>query len=229
MARWKVEITGPADQLKELGQLLPTEYRVEVLNHKHLLVGEGFANLDDPEEVDRQASTILQAANTIGAWKLGWRKPLLVNTIKEYDEDGICIRSQAFCECSICALPRLQIKAAPTGSEGLEKTVELVRSNPDIEEALSYFLKEQPDFWKLYEVIRDDVGTDEDIVNMGWASPVDLDRFKGSINSKEVLGESARHARSKYPPPRKPMSLIELRTFAEQLLNHWIEGFLLLR
>jgi len=58
---------------------------------------------------------------------------------------------------------------------------------------------------------------------MGWADPIHLDAFCGSLNSEDVLGEDARHARSRYAPPSTPMSLSQASEFLRKLIINWTE------
>jgi len=71
--------------------------------------------------------------------------------------------------------------------------------------------------------LRDSVGGKEEILNMGWADPIHLDAFCGSLNSEDVLGEDARHARSRYAPPSTPMSLSQASEFLRKLIINWTE------
>ncbi|MDP9458250.1 MAG: hypothetical protein M3Q60_21300 [Actinomycetota bacterium] len=53
---------------------------------------------------------------------------------------------------------------------------------------------------------------------------MDQSRFTGTAQSREELGDEARHASEKYKPPTNPMSLNEARAFVKSVIRAWISA-----
>jgi len=83
--------------------------------------------------------------------------------------------------------------------------------------------------WKVYEVIRDDMGGKRTgkaaILNRGWATPDELERFRG-VHYPSVFGDEARHGVDEVspPPPSDPMPLPEAQAFVSRFLTLWIDS-----
>lgn len=107
----------------------------------------------------------------------------------------------------------------------------LAQRDPNVRLALRYFGPEPTagSLWKVYEVIRDDVGGGDKsrgkalIESRGWATPAELDGFR-SVHYPSVLRDEARHGiePTRQAAPVAPMSLAEARRFITRLLKDWL-------
>jgi hypothetical protein len=99
------------------------------------------------------------------------------------------------------------------------------KRDPKVKLALQHFSLEPSaeSLWKVYEVIRDDVGGKANILSKGWATANEIDSFR-SVHYPSVLGGKARHGIEPKNPaaPTAPMSLAEARQFVRRLLKHWL-------
>ena len=99
--------------------------------------------------------------------------------------------------------------------------------DPNVKLALRFFgpAPTSENLWKVYEVIRDDVGDKANIIGKGWATDDQIDSFR-SVHYPSALGEKARHGiePTRRPAPRDPMSLAEAREFIRRLLVHWLSS-----
>jgi hypothetical protein len=59
--------------------------------------------------------------------------------------------------------------------------------------------------------VRDDVNGEKEILSRNWISKPSLKRFTQMAQSREGLGNDARHASKKYKPPAKALSLREAK------------------
>jgi len=75
--------------------------------------------------------------------------------------------------------------------------------------------------YKIYEIIRDQMGGDQRIVQAGWVTRAALSDFTGSVNNPNVMGEYARHGVSPCAAPRRPMSVPDAEQFTQGLLTRW--------
>lgn len=77
--------------------------------------------------------------------------------------------------------------------------------------------------YRLYEVIKHDVGSERAMVSRSWTSKAQQDRFRHSSNSPDAAGDDARHGATNDEPPANPMTLEEARTFVEGILQAWLD------
>jgi hypothetical protein len=96
------------------------------------------------------------------------------------------------------------------------KDIELAQSHPDVAEVLSVLGKDSPsldwfDLYKVYEIVRDNVGGEAALSGKDWLPKRDIKAFTVSANRPDISGDQARHARSSGPPPKRtrPMTLSE--------------------
>lgn len=103
--------------------------------------------------------------------------------------------------------------------------VRLALSKPVVAEALQLMGTgdlDWPRLYKIYEVIRDDVGGESGL--QGWATRNEISAFTGSANRPDVSGDDARHARASGPPPRRAISHSQGREFVAKLLHNWMDA-----
>jgi hypothetical protein len=76
--------------------------------------------------------------------------------------------------------------------------------------------------YKVYEVVRDDVGGKHVLVRNGWATADDIRRFTETAQSPQLLGDAARHAGRKRPPPPDPMTLDGAKALIGAMVRSWV-------
>ena len=75
----------------------------------------------------------------------------------------------------------------------------------------------------LLEIIEQDVlAKGGSISDLGWASRSQIKKYQATVNSFEILGTEARHARLQNAPPR-PMSVHDAARFIDDLVLKWLE------
>jgi hypothetical protein len=77
--------------------------------------------------------------------------------------------------------------------------------------------------YKVFEIIRDECIGEESLVARNFIPKRDLKRFTQSAQSRELLGDEARHASRKYKPPEIPMTIDEARRLIKQLFSKWVK------
>jgi hypothetical protein len=80
------------------------------------------------------------------------------------------------------------------------------------------------DLYKVYEVIKHDVGGEVGITRAGWANASEISAFGASANRPDVSGDQARHARLPGSPPKRTMSLPEARQLVQRLVKGWLDS-----
>jgi hypothetical protein len=115
--------------------------------------------------------------------------------------------------------------APPTPGPGY---MQKVASNAAVREVLEILGKPVPeldwfDLYKVYEIIRDDVGRSAIIAN-GWATSGEVNVFTESANRPEVSGDGARHARLPGQPSGRSMNLGEGAELVKRVAVAWLDS-----
>ena len=107
--------------------------------------------------------------------------------------------------------------------------LDLCSRNADVGEALFYFGADGntwANLYKICEIIKDYCGGNKELLDRGWCSRSNLERFDRTANHQEAIGLFSRHARARAVPPPDPMTMKEAQNFALELLNRWIDELL---
>lgn len=79
--------------------------------------------------------------------------------------------------------------------------------------------------YRLFEVVREDVGGDDQIAEKGWAIKDEINKFTGSANNSSVTGDEARHGKiDGYGQPSEIMTLREARLLIQEIVLRWMEA-----
>ena len=100
-----------------------------------------------------------------------------------------------------------------TSNDGIAKVYRLIALKGD----------DWVNLYRIFELIRDDVGGESEIKALGWASGNKIDLFRGAANHPGVSGDDARHGVLASPPPSRSMDLPQARTFIKGLVHAWLE------
>ncbi|NUV64874.1 hypothetical protein [Streptomyces sp. CAI-85] len=102
----------------------------------------------------------------------------------------------------------------------------LAMSHTDVAEALTILGQfsvslSWVDLYKLYEIVRDSVGSEQALKAKKWVPDAELSAFKASANRPDVSGSAARHARMGGGPPKLTMTLAAGEDFIRRLVAAW--------
>lgn len=80
-------------------------------------------------------------------------------------------------------------------------------------------------FFRIYEIIREDIGGESEIESKKWATGDKLEAFRASANNPKVTGDNARHGWvDKWDMPSNSMTLKEGRTLICRILRKWLQS-----
>jgi hypothetical protein len=79
------------------------------------------------------------------------------------------------------------------------------------------------DLWKVFEIVREDIGGEAAIIRKGLATKSVVSAFRVSANHPGVSGEAARHARMP-GVPKRTMAIGQGRTFISDLARSWMKS-----
>ncbi|MGW6962386.1 hypothetical protein [Streptomyces chartreusis] len=123
-------------------------------------------------------------------------------------------------------VPERQSPPPPPPPEG-PPYLQLALGHPDVAEALEILGKPSVsltwvDLYKVYEIVRHNVGDDKALKAKQWVSSGDLSAFTASANRPDVSGSDARHARpTGAGMPKRTMTLAEGQDFIRRLVVAW--------
>ena len=233
MPNWLVRLKGEKFDLEDFPSLLRSpEHTVIEENGSYYLKSSDFDSLSSADEVRERAIAIIDMLN--GAMKLH------IHDFRGVFEDGVTIIKEdgsrhhyVYLGGSIAT--RVKVSATVTTSNGtqqiapqpsdVESWLSLAKGDKAVGDALHFFRETTwISLYKVYEIIRDDVGGEEAITTNGWATKKRLKRFTRTAQSRAALGDYARHASKKYTPPAQPMPIHEAESLIRGILRSWFRS-----
>ncbi|MDW7972794.1 MAG: hypothetical protein RMI01_06285 [Thermodesulfovibrio sp.] len=225
-----ISLKGNKFDLEELPELLKSS-EVNVIEESgcYYLQSSEFELLSSPEEVLEKVRILIKLIND--------SMKLIFDNFHNIEEDGVTLIKDdgkrihyVFVETKFELRAKVNIKVDSTDNEyldsklsAIEQLIFAAKKDNSIEKALQFFSKNTwIDLYKVYEIIRDDVGGEHQIVANNWATKNDLERFSRTAQSKDAIGDDARHASKKYTPPAKPMSFNEAKELKKRILIKWL-------
>ncbi len=217
---WRVELCGSAEELALLVEYsCPPAWEVRCENERtYYLVSEDLASCPAENEVWEQADLLLK--NIRGAiWvERGVAPPIEVGGVVRVYPDGqrsIAVRRMVV----------WSIEAPLMDNSILVRDVAArKRRDPLVAEVMRYL--DQPveafDLYKVFEIVRRDVGGAKNLDAKGWYLDGECRRFAQSVNNPKVLGDKARHSDRGDAPPDCPMTMEEASNFIRQLTSKWL-------
>jgi len=224
MTEWRVELIGEEIDLKvfyhafKLGD--PT---IIVEQDQYFLKTEVFDNLGDGERIRNGAIELVARMNDSMFLFDSSLKSLSVGRIVKINDDG-SRKHFVFTEGNVELRGDLSVTPHSVGSspgnlEHLGNTIfQIAKNNQGVLDAIHFFKQNTwVSLYKAYEVVKDNPGGKEILLNY---TP-ELKRFTQTAQSRQALGDDARHASNKFKPHNNPMSFDEAKSFIQAILINW--------
>jgi hypothetical protein len=190
----------------------------------YYLTCELLNKIDDIKEVESKAKQFLDILNGAANLFHGNHRTVGMGSIVQINEEGQ--RNVTLQVDSISIRSRVRGDISLVGST-IEKptTIEIWIEKSDRYESIRdvlYFFKEITwwNLFKIFEIIRDDLGGKKNLFK--YIDKGRLNHFTQAAQSRELLGDNARHASKRYIPPTKKISLNEAYEIIKDLFNNWI-------
>lgn len=237
MPKWLVRLKGERFDLEDFPKLfcLP-EVRVIEENDSFYLDSSEFTFLTEAEDVREQGRALIKLINGVAKYNRSNFQGISDDVIILEKDDG---KRKNYIILEGKAIIRTKVKGKLTvlHQDGLEKAkIQTSKTNfePLFKKAQKYkvvanalnFYKDDTwiSFYKVYEIIGDDLNGKHKIIENNWATNSKVSRFTQTAQSRAILGDSARHASKKYIPPVKPMTIVEARILIKSILSKWISS-----
>lgn len=236
MDEWLVRLKGHQFDLKELLNLFASADQnvKEGEGGYYYLRSSDFDGAADSDVVSQRALELIELMNGATAFHAGASyHPVEFDGLSHIDESGhrrnfvflptlINERSGVLANLTVSTIGEtVNASRPPSRAEFL---VGLADRDGRIADALRFYERgDWVNLYKAWEVVCDAAGGHHAVVNNGWAARRDQSRFTGTAQSRDELGDEARHASEKYRAPKDPMTLDEARMFVKAVIQAWIE------
>lgn len=235
MRQWLVRLKGEEFDLKELPKLFDSaEAMVIIEDGDYYLKSTRFADLSAAEEVLRVAIEMVDMINDVAFLHFDNIKSADVDAVAEVHEDGsrchhVFLRGSATARSRVGVARLTVTDSSGNAVESYQPSAAIVimgaaRRHTAVADALHFHRKSDwGSLYKVFELIRDDVGGERRLIQRGCVSKRVLSRFRRTAQSRDAIGDEARHASKRYTAPRHPMTLSEARGVIKGILEHWLQ------
>lgn len=239
MTEWQVRLNGHEFDLEDLTHNKTLEWSIIKKEGRYYLKSTTFDSLTDADQVRKVATNILSKINGLAKLQITGFQPIEFDATARIDESGN-YHHFIFASGSINFRSRMSVKGTVLKVDGtvdtspqqqttlIESGYSIAMHNTNVAEAVRIFgtLKNNWfNLYKIYEIVRDDVGGHNNLINTGWAqNKDDISRFTGTAQRSELIGDEARHSRMKGSPPSNPMSHSEAQALIRTILVKWISS-----
>ena len=232
--KWKVRLTGNERSLETLAESFTDDPRVFEDDDNFFLWSSQYEDLKDADEVRDTAEEIVRTIRNLGVKDSLRTEDLQASHVHEINEDGtehVTVRAEG----STVGMRVGPVRVTTTDEDGnkeisrpADRTYELTQlaaKDDKVRELVG--LLDKGDDWvnlyRIYEFIQANIDGDENIADRGWWSSNEKDRFKQTANSRDAIGDDARHGQERIPAPDNPMNYPEAKALVDSLIRNWLE------
>lgn len=234
MRRWKVRLDGSESGLQDLEESFDDDPQIVSEDDNYYIRSQDFEELDDPDEIRKRATDFVKYIRNFGK-----RDSLRVSdleashVVKEREDGTERVYVQAETATVGVAASRATVVTEGEGGDAevflpadrTEEWTQLAIRDERVGDLAN--LLDRGDDWvnlyRIYEFIQDNIESEDNIVDQGWWSESEKDRFKQTANSRDAIGDDARHANNSIPAPANPMTKAEAKRQIDTLVDHWLQ------
>jgi hypothetical protein len=233
LAQWRVHVQGEQIDLKELRDILAANDPAIIEDGNNFyLTSKAWNQSDDATAIHNRAKEFIQLLEDAAYFHFRDTAPLKIGGVVRIDDSGVK-HHFIIAEVGKITLRGARVRAVATvGGPGnqpskqehlVTRLLRASKKNSNVQDALKFYRNGNWfNLYKVYELVKDDVNGEKEILSRKWISKTSLKRFTQMAQSRAGLGDDARHASKKYKPPAKAMSLTEAKTIIGTLLQNWI-------
>jgi hypothetical protein len=234
MPEWLARLKGHGFDLEELSDHFRSPERNVTKDedgHYYLRSIE-FDSMANDEAVRERALELVELMNQAAKYHAGdGYRGVELDGITRTDEDGnrthyvtllSSLEARSRMSAKLTVVRESDSADTPRPPSEGESMVTLAERDARVADALRFFARgDWVNLYKAWEVVGDAAGGAHVIVTNGWADRDTQSRFTGTAQSKDELGDDARHASGKYKAPKNPMTLDEARAFVKSVMEAW--------
>jgi len=224
-----VQILGNNLDLQELSKSLNSpELCISQEDQKYVLKSSNFDQLKNAVDVRKRAEEILSLLNGTAKLALGTQQPLTIDAIVEIRDDGkkatVLFLSNTVHGGSSTSTStktdngKVQENHPADPIPNWIRTAQTDKNVAEIFQVIGTSVLNWINLYKVYEIIKSDVGGKDKIADNGWATKGQIDLFKQTA-------QPYRHGKLKnYVPPKKSMTLSEAEFLIKRILRSWLRA-----
>jgi hypothetical protein len=225
ISKCRVKLIGQEIDLKKASDYFKTDqFSITKFENEYFICSDKFNDTKDTNTVSGIADSFLEKINGILKLKFqGFNFIALDSLFVFEDEQGIS--KIATMLTTLSGRGDLTAIANNTDEEieNQNNQIEGLINNSIATEVFHFY--SHPTSWinlyKIYEIIRDNIG-DKRIIQI--LSKNELSRFTGTAQSREQIGDDARHASKKFLGHSQPMTIEEANDLIKKLITKWVEA-----
>jgi hypothetical protein len=230
MKKYLIQLIGENIDIEDLSDgLRASKWKIIKDSESYYLTSEILNSKSETNEIMSTAKEFIDIIN--GSAKVIHRnhKRVTTGSLTTIDENGNK-SVDVFISASIESRSRLRATLTLVNDENIENRPTTIENWIDkaflhkpIRDAL-YFFNELTwwNLYKIYEIIKFDVGGGNKIYK--YQEKNKIKHFTQTSQSREAIGDSARHATEIYKAPKKPLTLNEAHTIIRILFENWINN-----
>ena len=230
MIGWRVSLMGEDQELDLLKQSISDDPDWSMTKDQggYYLTPKPLFHEGEVEAIHTRAATWTNRINLVGPLLLP-RSQRISFTLEYIKNDGAKLHFafQAFAGASGFAAAA----GAALGPDGrpvraqIPPIVSMARAmaRQNVAEAVQLFHARRDDFTQLcnvIEMVRNDLEID---IPRAWVSHTKLNLMERTAQFRETAGDTARHAKAKGKPPKKPIPLLDAQQIVRQILIRWVQ------
>lgn len=232
--RWKVRLDGTESGLQDLEESFDDDPNIVAEDDDYYIRSQIFEDFDDPNDIRTKATDIVRCIRNFGKRDSLQVSDLEASHIVKEEEDGT---EHAYIQVETATIG-ITTSTPRVVTEGENRETEVFLPADRTEEWTQLALRDEKvsdvadlldrgDNWvnlyRIYEFIQDNIESEDNIVDQGWWSESEKDRFKQTANSRDAIGDDARHANNRIPAPNNPMTQAEAKRQIDTLVDHWLQ------
>jgi hypothetical protein len=226
--KWEALLAGHLFDLEDLPVHFDTDPRVHGEGDDYWLSSPTLDHLCEVVQVQEAARALVARVN--GAMRLhdnGFQGVKLGGRYRNETGEHVIVEAASAVARSKAGTITVVGGAAATRPTGPREYAQLGGTDPGAADVLLILSRGDLDWYdlfKVFEIVREDLGGEAVIIGRGWATKSDLTAFRGSANHPGVSGQAARHARQKRTIPKRTMTLRQGRAFIADLVRSWMRS-----
>ncbi len=231
---WRVKLSGEDTDLEELSKSFNSEtLKIWEDEGNYILGSSDFNGVAEADIVLKKSEEILTSINAASKVIQSLQKPIKVSGVESLNENGKSTKyifPESVALVARMGRPTVLIDGKVEETriyEELPNIVILARRDRDVAAVLNYLKAESTEManlYKIYEIIRANVGGDKSMRDNGWASMSQFKSFRTTANSPHAMGYKARHGVWREQLPKNPMSLNEAESLILHLVKCWFDS-----
>jgi hypothetical protein len=231
---WRVTLSGEDSDLEELSKSFHSD-NLKIWKDKdnYILSSSDFNGIAEAKIILKKSEEILAFINAGSKTIQDLQKPIDVSGVESLDENDRS--TQHIFPESIPLVSKMGRSTVLIDGkveetriyEELPNFVLLAMQDRNVAAVLNYLntgSTEIATLYKIYEIIRTNVGGDKSMRDNGWASMSQFKSFRTTANSPSAMGYKARHGVWSEQKLKNPMSLSEAESLILHLVKCWLNS-----